>query len=348
MKKSYQARFSITLILCLFLVSCNMPSFKSAAQPTLNVTQAYETVNARLTNDAASKPSVTPRPSATQTPAGSQVPTSISATASATTQPSATVGVVSTCDLAAAGNPIDVTIPDDTVMKPGQAFQKVWRLKNAGTCTWTKAYSISFVSGEAMGAPPAVPMPFNVAPGQEVDIAVDLVAPNTPGTYRGDWKLRNAAGQYFGIGPNGGATFWVKIVVSGGTPGTPVVTATSSTPIQITGTKVMAPGDSLNLDNGQLRDGGGDDLAYGVDGIQPLLKTINGAAFGVWGGSQPSYSDCQSVSMGSGPLNVVDDIGPGRYVCFRTNLGLFGWFVLTNFDVDGYALTVQFLTWAAP
>jgi hypothetical protein len=42
-------------------------------------------------------------------------------------------------------------------------------------------------------------------PGQTVEITVDMVAPLKPGTYQGNWKLRNASNVLFGIGPNGSA-----------------------------------------------------------------------------------------------------------------------------------------------
>jgi hypothetical protein len=44
-----------------------------------------------------------------------------------------------------------------------------------------------------------------------MDISVNLKAPGSPGDYRGDWKLRNAAGVMF-------ASFYVDITVGGGGP----------------------------------------------------------------------------------------------------------------------------------
>jgi hypothetical protein len=49
-------------------------------------------------------------------------------------------------------------------------------------------------------------------------VSVELVAPQDSGTYRGDWLLRNAAGQSFGVGPSADSTFWVEIDVTGPTP----------------------------------------------------------------------------------------------------------------------------------
>ncbi len=64
-----------------------------------------------------------------------------------------------------------------------------------------------------MGAPDAQQLTTGtVAPGQKIDIAVDLIAPNEPGEYRGNFKLRNSSGTLFGAGSQGKA-FWLEIVV---------------------------------------------------------------------------------------------------------------------------------------
>ena len=135
----------------------------------------------------------------------------------------------------------DVTIPDGTVMAPGATFKKTWRLKNIGTCTWTTGYSLVFSSGEKMGGPTSAPFPTSVAPSQTVDLTVNLTAPTSANTYRGNWMLKNAIGGVFGIGTNASNPFWVEIKVSGptatpGTPGTPSPTPTGPTPTQVSGT----------------------------------------------------------------------------------------------------------------
>src|SRR5512138_2793565 len=76
----------------------------------------------------------------------------------------------------------DVTIPDGTYIQPGAAFEKIWRLKNTGTCAWSNQYSLVFVSGERMGALSPIFLPRWVSPGQTIDLpAVDMVAPTTGG-----------------------------------------------------------------------------------------------------------------------------------------------------------------------
>lgn len=107
----------------------------------------------------------------------------------------------------------DVTVPDNTSMSLGQSFTKTWRLKNTGTCTWTTSYRLKFVSGNQMGASTYTNLPQNVAPGGLVDVSVPMVAPSTPGTYQGNYKMVAADGTAFYAGI--GVPIWVKIVVSG-------------------------------------------------------------------------------------------------------------------------------------
>lgn len=116
----------------------------------------------------------------------------------------------------------DVTIPDGTVLSPGAAFNKMWRLRNSGTCTWDSGYALIFASGYIMDGPPAQPLPGVVAPGASVDLTISLIAPTTSGTYRGEWKLRTPQGEVFGLGEQGERSFWVEIAVQ------PPATATSA------------------------------------------------------------------------------------------------------------------------
>ncbi|MBI5825348.1 MAG: hypothetical protein HZB18_15070 [Chloroflexi bacterium] len=158
----------------------------------------------------------------TVTPTVTGTPPTPTPTKSATPAPS-------TCDRAQFV--ADVTVPDGTVFQPNVAFSKTWRLKNVGTCTWTN-YSLIFDSGEKMGGPDSALIPASVAPGQTVDITIQLTSPATAATYRGYWKLKNNTGVPFGIGSAGTKSFWVEIKVSGtGTvPTTATNTNTPSTP----------------------------------------------------------------------------------------------------------------------
>lgn len=140
----------------------------------------------------------------------------------------------------------DVTVPDGTQFMPGFQFTKTWRLRNVGTCTWTNSYSLVFYRGEQMGGPTSVNIPSTVAPGQTVDITVGFVAPLLPGSYRGEWILRNAGGTLFGTGVNGIGPIWIAInVISAST-----VTVTVTTPATVTPSVIRGTAFSDNNGNG--------------------------------------------------------------------------------------------------
>lgn len=109
----------------------------------------------------------------------------------------------------------DVTVPDGATYKAGDSFNKTWRVKNIGTCTWSTDYSLVFVSGAQMSAPASVKLSKSVAPGQTIDLTASMTTPNAAGTHRGNWQLKNASGVLFGIGAQANKSFWVEIKVSG-------------------------------------------------------------------------------------------------------------------------------------
>ncbi len=53
-----------------------------------------------------------------------------------------------------------------------------------------------------------------VSPGELADVSLDLVAPARGGEQIGYWQFRNASGQPFGVGYNGGGPMWVNINVT--------------------------------------------------------------------------------------------------------------------------------------
>jgi hypothetical protein len=72
-----------------------------------------------------------------------------------------------------------------------------------------------FVSGDRLSAPSSVGLPGSVAPGQYIDLSVDMSAPDNNGSYQGYWKLRDSAGNLFGNGAQAQTPFWVDINVAG-------------------------------------------------------------------------------------------------------------------------------------
>jgi uncharacterized protein YkwD len=104
----------------------------------------------------------------------------------------------------------DVTVPDNTPFAAGEAFTKVWRVRNNGTCGWVQGYTLVFVNGEEMGAPVVIPLPYT-PPGETADISVDLVAPDHNGAFVGNFEFRDAGDRAFAI--DYGKYIWVSIVV---------------------------------------------------------------------------------------------------------------------------------------
>lgn len=107
----------------------------------------------------------------------------------------------------------DLTAPDGSSFAPGTTFTKTWRLMNIGTCGWTTAYNLVWAGGDSVGAPLSVKLPADVAPGQMVDVSVNLTAPTTGGHYKSLFKISNALGAQFGIGPSASDPFWADFNV---------------------------------------------------------------------------------------------------------------------------------------
>lgn len=96
----------------------------------------------------------------------------------------------------------DITIPDGTVLKGGADFQKVWAIRNTGTCTWDDGYTLVYIAGSK---PDLDPYNFEfkkssdfVSSGQGINIGINLTAPCAVGKYEGHWRMRNDQGYYFG------------------------------------------------------------------------------------------------------------------------------------------------------
>lgn len=347
---NWQLKVLLSSLVFIAMAGCNLPT-ESTQSPNLSVTHAYQTVEARLTEAVAQTPKLSPSPSPEATPTPTltvSVPTAqpMTPTAGPTRPPDAL------CDQALPGVPIDVTIPDDTQLKPGEEFTKVWRLQNAGTCTWTTEYALVWFSGEQLGAPLTIALQEAVPPGVTVDLSVDMKAPETPGTYQSWWKLRNPTGTLFGIGPSGGSAFWVRIVVVPGetvteTPALPTTTPTpTATPgVQVSGSATLQISDLYDLDN-NLINNGGEDLAYQASDQVHSLVPIGNTALTVFGAVQPTLAECQSLNLSKNPVEVDNLVG--NYLCYRTNLALPGWLLIGGIDPNTGALSVEILTWAIP
>ena len=172
----------------------------------------------------------------------------------------------------------DVTIPDGTILAPGAAFDKTWRVRNTG-CSWGAGYELVFVSGEAMTSTRVIPVP-EIPQSGTADLSVALTAPTVPGTHSGTWRLRNPSGTLFGT------IVFVKITV----PGTPSPTKTSSptqcsgTPnissftasqriIPVFGSTTLSWGPVTNADHVEIDQGIGDVATPGSINVAPTSTT---------------------------------------------------------------------------
>ena len=88
-----------------------------------------------------------------------------------------------------AGYVTDVTVPDNTRFEKEEAFTKTWRMRNAGSADWPADTALVFVSGEQMTEAAKVEIGA-VKAGEDVDISVDMVAPNADGSYKGNWQIQ--------------------------------------------------------------------------------------------------------------------------------------------------------------
>ena len=229
----------VILLLISTLAALLMSSCATRVDETANTLDAegiIQTVVAQVTQDflqtlvafqTATKPL---EPTATRTTMPTAIPT-----IARSPQPELTPSQTGACNRVAAGIPFDVTIPDDTIMQPGQSFTKTWRLVNNGTCKWTRLYAVVFFSGNPMGAQQTQYLNAEVLPGQSIDVSVEFIAPFESGTYQSNWMLQSQAGEFFGLGPNGDAPFWVRIQVVG-----PPTSTLTITPLP-TGSETVTP-----------------------------------------------------------------------------------------------------------
>jgi uncharacterized repeat protein (TIGR01451 family) len=208
----------------------------------------------------------------------------------------------------------DVTVPDGTSFPPDTAFTKTWRLKNIGTCTWTTAYDLVFVSGSQMSAPSSVPFTASVPPGATVDLSANMISPSAPGTYQGNWMLQNASGVNFGLGISATGVFWVRIQVS------PVGGTATPTPIP---TNTPTPGPSptpsasadlyVTITDGSTSYTAGNYITYTVVVGNNSGNNVTGASFSLNPTSQTSGYSVTCVagagaSCNPGPVSLASGV----------------------------------------
>ena len=186
----------ITLFISLLIVGCG--GALTPSEPTPDVaavrTSAAGTVVSQFTLTAAAFTPTTLLPTNTSAP---------ELTATATLPVLAQVTNLSgtpeaLCD-SLTFNPatVDVNVPDNTPMTPGQDFIKTWKVKNNGSCEWGPGYVLVYAEYEDQMSGQFVALTDVVLPGEEVDLSVQFKAPAEAGTYLSAWQMRNPAGVTF-------------------------------------------------------------------------------------------------------------------------------------------------------
>lgn len=271
MKKNIRL-FNLFVIMALFLGACNLPSNDPQ---DASATSAAQTVEALLSATPMMTETPTVPPINTITP----IPTSL-----VTNTPIASA--TPTCNLAQFVT--DVTVPDGTTMTPNQNFNKKWRIRNIGACSWN-GFSLVFDSGDSMGGPATKPIPV-VNPGQEVDLDVDLKAPATAGTFRSYWRIVTNNNVLVPI-VNGyqGRAFYVEVKVQA-VPTNTTVSQLILNPVESESGTVYEPAAGQGIPQTILAgDTASNHLARGYMSfnIAPLLgKTIQNASLALGGCSQ--------------------------------------------------------------
>ncbi|MGE5248658.1 MAG: NBR1-Ig-like domain-containing protein [Bacteroidota bacterium] len=227
--KVSKALLSVGLLMAVGLSACR--SKAPEPTPTQSVQQiqtfAVGTFAAGLTATALAQPTatLTPSPIATNT---------LNPTIAISTFPavSPTGAVAATCN--GLIYMADVTVPDNTVMTPGQAFTKTWRVQNSGTCAWAAGYKFSLIGGDAMGAQ-ALTLSQPVEAGATYEISVPMTAPASgTGTISGTWRMADASGVFFGDA--------LTVIISlGGTTGTGTAGPTATQGAGATATNTPRP-----------------------------------------------------------------------------------------------------------
>ena len=209
------------LALATLLSACN---FGQQPEPTADVgaiaTSAVETVLANVaiqkTQTALAAPSPTVPPTATLEPTITAVPTfAIPGTTVAgptlavptsglfptAVLTSPTVGLGPTQPGPVCNNSVFITetVPDGTVFKPGQNFEKTWTLQNTGTCTWDDGYTFVYLGGTLDGYNIQIDKKEEFTPpGSTQVFKVNLTASLEPREYTDCWRMRDDRNNFFG------------------------------------------------------------------------------------------------------------------------------------------------------
>jgi len=185
------------LVSGLLLTACGGAATPSEPTPDVAAvrTSAVSTVEAKYTLTAAAF-TPTPRPPDTETPEPEATATATEESAVVITNEDGTP--VELCDsLGYDILTVDVNVPDNTIMSPGQDFIKTWLVKNTGACPWGAGYVMAYAGYTDDMSGQFIALDEVIQPGQEVEVSVQFKAPDDAGEYLSAWTMQNAQGVAF-------------------------------------------------------------------------------------------------------------------------------------------------------
>ncbi|MCB0102927.1 MAG: hypothetical protein H6635_13665 [Anaerolineales bacterium] len=192
--KSRTILLGLTLLLGIFLFSCanNQTEQTDEVDTDAIRTQAVETFASNLTELA---PTPTPLPTLTAVLLVTETPSN-------TPEPAPTSNPCYNLLYIA-----DITIDDNTQMKPGETFTKVWEVQNIGGCAWRPGFTFRHVGGEPMRGN-TVTIDEAIPTGAKRQLSVEMVVPSgINGVIESAWQMADENGVFFGD------TLSVKIIV---------------------------------------------------------------------------------------------------------------------------------------
>jgi polar amino acid transport system substrate-binding protein len=200
----------------------------------------------------------------------------------------------------------DLNLDDNNMTSPpvlaqGQDFVKLWRVQNSGTCTWEADYQLLFVNGNrAQAAMSSRPLDVGrrVEPGETIDLAMQLRAPQVYGTFQGFYQMRDNLGQLFG------EVMWVGIQVLDPNPPPPPPPSTIDPNLRV---------DSQWVNPGQCTT-----VRWNVEGVREVRFVIGGNALGKTGNDV--HTVCPTATE-TYELRIVDLAGTSHSFYITVNVG---------------------------
>lgn len=86
-----------------------------------------------------------------------------------------------------------LAMPVVMMVTPGQLATQIWKITNNSETAWCKDAQLHLGGDDGLQLPASVSVP-DIAPGETVDVEVNLVAPASAGAFSGRWHL-NMAGS---------------------------------------------------------------------------------------------------------------------------------------------------------